>query len=474
MSITLPNLENVKILIIGDVMLDCYLIGEANRISPEAPVPVVKVFQTEEKPGGSGNVALNLKALGAQVSLIGFCGTDLYGERLKKLLQSEGINTYLIESSHCPTIVKQRVLSHHQQLLRMDYESSFINESFEPLLSQFVNLVQQADVVILSDYAKGTIHDCQQIIQIAKAHGCKVLIDPKGTNFNKYKGATLLTPNLKEFEAIVGACNSENELVDRGLTLVKELELDALLVTRGDQGMVLLHPDFPPFYLPAHAKEVFDVTGAGDTVISVLAATLAAKSSYHDAVRLANYAAAIVVGKLGAATVTPSELRHAIHSISEGYYGVVLEEDLKIYISDAKARGEKIVFTNGCFDLLHVGHIRYLKQAAKLGHRLIVAVNDDASVRKLKGKERPINTLERRMELLAAIDGVDWVVPFSEDTPLRLIKELKPDILVKGGDYAPENMVGAEEVLSWGGEVKALPFHTGYSTSEIVGTIQRK
>ena len=326
--------------------------------------------------------------------------------------------------------------------------------------------------MILSDYGKGTLESVQQMIQIARQANVPVLIDPKGTDFERYRGATLLTPNMSEFEAVVGHCQSEDEIVEKGLKMIADFDLSALLVTRSEKGMTLIRPNQTPFHLPTQAKEVYDVTGAGDTVISVLATAIADGRPYEEACYLANAAAGVVVGKLGTSTITPTELENAIHHREETGFGVMDETTLKAIIVEAKARGEKIVMTNGCFDILHPGHVSYLENARKLGDRLIVAVNTDESVKRLKGESRPINDLNARMAVLAGLASVDWVVPFAEDTPQRLIGEILPDLLVKGGDYKPEEIAGSEEVWANGGEVKVLNFENGCSTTNVIKKIQ--
>ena len=326
--------------------------------------------------------------------------------------------------------------------------------------------------MILSDYGKGTLKDVQKMIQIARKANVPVLIDPKGTDFERYRGATLLTPNMSEFEAVVGKCNTEEEIIEKGLKLISDIELTALLVTRSEKGMTLLRPDQEPYHLPTVAKEVFDVTGAGDTVISVLATALADGRSFEESCYLANVAAGIVVGKLGTSTVSTVELENAIHSRPETGFGIMSEAELKDAVAQAKARGEKIVMTNGCFDILHPGHVSYLENARKLGDRLIVAVNSDDSVKRLKGDSRPINNLETRMAVLAGLASVDWLVPFTEDTPQRLIGEILPDLLVKGGDYKPEEISGSKEVWANGGDVKVLNFENGCSTTNVIEKIK--
>jgi D-beta-D-heptose 7-phosphate kinase/D-beta-D-heptose 1-phosphate adenosyltransferase len=474
MHLFMPNFERARILVVGDVMLDRYWHGMSNRISPEAPVPVVKVDQTEDRPGGGANVALNMAALGANVSLVGVVGNDKEGQVLEGFIRAAGIDTHLLVSSTKPTITKLRVVSRHQQLLRMDFEEKFDASDSLGLANKVKGLLPQANVLILSDYAKGSLQDCQSIIRMAREMGVPVLVDPKGQDFSRYRGATMMTPNFHEFEAIVGKCPTEHELVTKGIALLAELNLEALLVTRGEHGMTLIRPNMPELHLPARGREVFDVTGAGDTVIGTLAAAIAASLSMPEATALANLAAGIVVGKLGTAAVSAVELRRAIVAEQGAQRGVVTEEQLLLAIEDARASGERLVFTNGCFDIIHAGHVGYLEEARKQGDRLIVAVNSDASIRALKGNGRPINPLDRRMAVLAGLEAVDWVVDFSEDTPERLLRRVKPDVLVKGGDYREDQVVGSSIVKAYGGKVKVLSFFDNCSTTSIVNKIRKQ
>ncbi|GIZ12841.1 bifunctional D-glycero-beta-D-manno-heptose-7-phosphate kinase/D-glycero-beta-D-manno-heptose 1-phosphate adenylyltransferase HldE [Pseudomonas sp. NCCP-436] len=473
MKLTLPRYDQAPVLVVGDVMLDRYWHGGTSRISPEAPVPVVRVEQIEDRPGGAANVALNIAALGAQAMLVGVTGADEAAESLDTRLRGAGVDTHFQRLPGQPTIVKLRVMSRHQQLLRMDFEESFATDG-EALLQQVEALLEGVRVLVLSDYGKGALQNHQALIRAARDRGIPVLADPKGRDFSIYRGASLITPNLHEFEAIVGQCADESDLVAKGAALMRELELGALLVTRGEQGMTLLRPEHAPLHLPARAREVFDVTGAGDTVISTLAASLAAGEELPQAVALANLAASIVVGKLGTAVISVPELRRAVQREEGSGRGVLGLEQLLSAIEDARAHGEKIVFTNGCFDILHAGHVTYLEQARAQGDRLIVAINDDASVSRLKGPGRPINSVDRRMAVLAGLGAVDWVVSFSEDTPERLLAQVRPDVLVKGGDYGIDQVVGAEIVQAYGGEVRVLGLVENSSTTAIVEKIRSK
>ena len=475
MKITLPEYEQANVLVVGDVMLDRYWHGPATRISPEAPVPVVNVKQIEERPGGAANVALNIAALGASSTVVGLVGEDEAAQAIQDSLRSVHIKTDFIAVPDIPTITKLRVLSRHQQLIRLDFEESFAEVDSAAIMKNMTKaLTGENPVVVFSDYNKGSLSDIQNMIQLAKSRGAKVLVDPKGSDFEKYRGATLLTPNLSEFEEVVGHCKTDQELFERATQLVIDLQLDALLVTRSEHGMTLIRENVAPFHLPTQAQEVFDVTGAGDTVMAVLAASIAAGSSFEDACALANAGAGVVVGKIGTSTVNTIELANAVYSQQEIGFGVLTEEQLKLSVKLAQHRGEKVVMTNGCFDILHAGHVSYLNTAREQGDRLIVAVNSDQSVRGLKGEGRPVNPVDRRMLVLAGLGAVDWVVEFTEDTPQRLIAGVLPDLLVKGGDYKPEEIAGGKEVIANGGEVRVLQFKDGCSTSEIIKTIRNE
>ena len=473
MSMIIPDFSAGTTLVVGDLMLDRYWSGGADRVSPEAPVPVVHVKEIEERPGGAGNVALNIAALGGEVTLLGVVGDDAEGAALEQQLSSRGVKCRFQRETGMRTSTKLRVLSRHQQLIRLDFEESMESLSFDPLIEQFKQQLEGCGAVILSDYGKGALSEIQTLITLARAAGKPVLIDPKGSDFSKYRGATLMTPNLSEFEAVAGRCRDSESIVEQGEQLRQQLQMEAMLVTRGEAGMTLLDEGQEPFHQPTHAREVYDVTGAGDTVIATLAAGIAAGARRQDAVAVANLAAGIVVGKLGTATTSVAELHQAIHDPEETGFGVLDEDQLKLAIDQAHARGEKVIMTNGCFDLLHTGHVSYLAEARRLGDRLVVAVNSDASVRQLKGESRPINGLEARMTLLAALESVDWVVSFSEETPERLYCKVLPDVIVKGGDYQPEEVAGGPCVVENGGAVEILQFVDGHSTTSIVEKIKQ-
>ena len=467
MTLSIPDFSKTRVVVAGDVMLDQYLFGATSRISPEAPVPVVHVQKTDDRPGGAANVAVNLASLGTKTRLIGAVGNDAAADTLERLLTAHGIDCDFARVSDRPTITKTRVQSRGQQLIRLDQENATeLRDS--ALVDALRKAVTGAGAVVLSDYGKGALTDVGAMIAVCRKAGVPVLVDPKGRDFEKYRGATLLTPNQGEFEAVAGHCASDAELAARGWQMVEELGLTALLVTRSEKGMMLLETGNEPVFLSTQAREVFDVTGAGDTVIATLAGALASGQSLASASALANIAAGLVVRKIGVATVTPGEIQVALHQRGQGGRGLVSRDELLVLVGEARSRKERIVMTNGCFDILHAGHVAYLEEAKSLGDRLIVAVNDDDSVRRLKGESRPINALEDRMLVLAGLAAVDWVVPFADDTPAELIAAVLPDVLVKGGDYRPDEIAGGKEVLQNGGEVRVLNFRDGHSTSRII------
>jgi D-beta-D-heptose 7-phosphate kinase/D-beta-D-heptose 1-phosphate adenosyltransferase len=367
------------------------------------------------------------------------------------------------------TITKLRIVSRNQQLLRLDFEKSFAKDDKSELVAKFEQEVQKSDLVVLSDYSKGCLSDPQSLISLARKYNKPVVVDPKGSDFGKYHGASLITPNMSEFEGEMGECESEDELFNKAQELKSKCNLEAVLVTRSEKGMSLFQEE--AYHLPAHAKEVYDVTGAGDTVISTLACCIAVGLPLERACQFANHAASVVVGKLGTSTVSTTELAIAVNAQVHQGGGVMNAEQLRLAVQQAQHKGERVVMTNGCFDILHSGHVAYLTEAATLGDRLIVAVNTDDSVRKLKGEGRPINNLQRRMAVLAGLSAVDWVVPFSEDTPQSLIANILPDVLVKGGDYQIHEIAGGKEVIANGGEVRVLLFEEGVSTTGIISQI---
>lgn len=474
----LNHLAQAKVLVVGDVMLDRYYQGDTQRISPEAPVPVVRVSKVEDKAGGAANVARNIAHLDAKVGLLGLIGQDDNGQSLQQILQQDGIESALLAQQSQPTIAKMRVISRHQQVVRLDIEQNFNREHAEALADQVDHLLPAYDFVLISDYAKGSLAAVGRIIQSAKAAGKYVLVDPKQADLAVYRGADIITPNLAEFRLAGGDTSSEAAMFSSARAMLTRCGIAAMLLTRSEHGMTLITPN-DIHHFPAQVLEVSDVTGAGDTVIATLAVMLGAGMALPQAVEVANLAAGIVVGKLGAATVSPQELAAKLnnHLFSQGDVYLTPFDKVLQHIEFAKQNGERIVFTNGCFDILHAGHVRYLAQAKAQGDRLVVGLNSDASISRLKGPSRPVNPLEERATVLASLASVDWVLPFGDDpaeqdTPLQLILKVKPDVLVKGGDYTVDTIVGAQQVLASGGEVKVLQFVDGCSTSNIISKIK--
>ena len=468
----LPRFNAVRALVVGDVMLDRYWSGPTSRVSPEAPVPVVRVEQSEDRPGGAANVAVNMVHLGVDVTLWGLVGEDEAGQGLTHQLQDQGVDCRLQVVADMPTTTKLRVLSRHQQLIRLDFE---LGHGGAPRAgarpAPDTQLLESVDIVVVSDYAKGSVESIGELIQTARARGVPVVVDPKGEGFERYDGASVLTPNRAELERAAGPCNDDAALAERAQALRASLALEAVLVTLGERGMLLVAEGQAPRHLPTRAREVFDVTGAGDTVVATLAAAMGAGEPVEGAALLANLAAGLAVGKLGTASVSVAELGRALREEQGPWDSILSEAEAVTAVREAHAHGEGVVMTNGCFDLLHEGHVAYLEEARQLGDRLLVAVNADASVARLKGSGRPVVPLEQRMAVLAGLASVDWVVAFHEDTPQRLICELRPDILVKGGDYRAEEVAGARCVEAHGGRVAILAYREGRSTSDVIRAI---
>lgn len=466
--------SKLKVLIVGDIMLDRYIHGEVERISPEAPVPVIRHAQRYERAGGAANVAMNLAGLGCQAILAGFWGDDTEKAELDVILQRAGVDTVGVVTGSLPTISKTRIVGRMQQLLRLDIESRELPPAGEMtrLIERVTGLVDKVHAVILSDYAKGALSRavCEAAIQAARAKGIPVLADPKSPDFSKYSGATSVCPNLGELSLATGVPPHQSEaLLDAGQRQVAEHDLSFLTVTMSEKGISVLWPD-RRFHSPARAREVFDVSGAGDTVIATLAASLAGGLQIETAVDLANLAAGIVVGKMGTVPIAQHELIAALTPSSGVASGEkILDRDrIAKRVAEWRASSETIVFTNGCFDLLHVGHITLLEDCRRFGTKLVLGLNADASVCRLKGPARPIVGERERARVMAALASVDAVVLFEEDTPLELIRELRPDVLVKGGDYTIETVVGHEDVLAAGGRVEIVPTVEGFSTTNIV------
>ncbi|MGA3370341.1 MAG: bifunctional D-glycero-beta-D-manno-heptose-7-phosphate kinase/D-glycero-beta-D-manno-heptose 1-phosphate adenylyltransferase HldE [Terracidiphilus sp.] len=463
-----------RLLVVGDLMLDKYIWGEVARISPEAPVPVVRAIRQSEQPGGAANVAMNLARLGAQVVVAGFTGGDENQQLLDAALRANEILPEFVISEGFPTISKLRILGGSQQMLRLDSErlEARAQGDYECLIERALKLLPGCHAVVLSDYAKGALTPkvCQQLIRAARRLGIPVLVDPKSADFSRYRGATTICPNRSELAAAVREDAHDLEaLLAAAESLSSVLDIEFLTATLGEKGIALLRPG-SRFLAPAVARQIFDVSGAGDTVIAVLALCLASRLRPETAVHLANVAAGIVVGKAGTAPVEKHELLAALAPRIglSAEDKVVTGSELVSRVARWKARGERVVFANGCFDLLHIGHITLLEQARRFGDRLIVAINSDASVRALKGPSRPMVGERERARVLAALSAVDAVVAFAEPTPLELIVAIRPDVIVKGGDYDADTVAGAREVRAWGGEVKIVPIVEGYSTTRLI------
>ncbi len=463
-----------RLLVVGDVMLDKYIWGEVGRISPEAPVPVVRGTQQDEKPGGAANVAMNLAHLGAQTVVVGIAGGDENEHLLASALSKSGIASHFISTQSFPTITKTRILGGRQQMLRLDFErlGTLVQSDYDRLIEKALGLLPGSHALLLSDYAKGAITPqvCQVLISQARKLGIPVLVDPKSADFSHYRGATTICPNLGELGRAARMDTGDlDALLIAAEAMVSALDVEFITATLSEKGIALVRPG-NRIVAPALARQVFDVSGAGDTVIAVLALCLASGLKPETAVELANVAAGIVVGKVGTVPVEKHELlaalspQIALHAEDR----VLSQDDLVKRVAMWKANSERVVFTNGCFDLLHIGHITVLEQARRFGDRLIVGINSDASVRSLKGPTRPIVGEQARARVLAALAAVDAVVIFDAPTPLELIVATQPDVLVKGGDYDVENIVGAKEVKSWGGEVKTVPIVEGFSTTRLI------
>lgn len=485
MTVTPAEIEKftqARVLCIGDVMLDRFVYGGAQRISPEAPVPVVKVACSEAMPGGAGNVARNVVAMGASCSLLTVTGEDGPGNELIALLGAlPGLTCHVVTDPERPTTVKTRFIASSQQVLRVDHEvdTPISSDVAQQLVDRATSLLREVDVLILSDYAKGALTEqiTSPIIEAARALSIPVIVDPKGRNYRKYDGASVVTPNVKELEEATGIFADTYAGVEFATNeLFKNTSVDAALVTSSERGLSYLARNVPGVHIPAAAREVFDVSGAGDTVVATLAVAMAVAIDPVEAARLANLAGGIVVGKVGTATVERRELLEAARREKRSPLLDKLSEpeDVSALAQRWHNEGRRIGFTNGCFDLIHPGHVSLLAQAAAQCDRLIVGLNNDASVRQLKGPERPIQDELSRALVLAALRDVDAVILFDEDTPENLIKMLRPDVLIKGADYAPEQVVGAEFVQSYGGRLYLAELSPDQSTTQMVNRLDSK
>lgn len=475
----LSAFRDISILVVGDVMLDHYLWCRVNRVSPEAPVPVVRVEEKTSVLGGAANVASNLAGLGCRVALLATIGDDEAGRILCRKLEQATIADHLLIDSRKPTITKTRVLAQGQQLIRLDEEdpAEIADAIRRELLAECERLLAGKQAVICSDYGKGLLAGdiCQNLIALCRRRQIPVLVDPKGRDWNRYRGATCITPNEPELALVAGGpIYNEEDLVREGVKIRQQFDLEHLLITRGVKGMVLIDRRSQAESIAAKPREVFDVSGAGDTVVAVLTAGVAAGFSWVRAARIANAAAGVVVGKVGTHAISVDELQVALRLDEVGSSRKVYAlADAKMRVGSWRAAGETIVFTNGCFDLLHAGHVKLLQAAAREANRLVVGLNSDASVARLKGRERPILQQQDRASILAALECVDMVIIFDEDTPLPLIEVLHPDVLVKGADYSIDRVVGREIVEGTGGKIVLVPLAAGSSTTSIVQAIQK-
>ncbi|PPR25163.1 MAG: Bifunctional protein HldE [Alphaproteobacteria bacterium MarineAlpha10_Bin1] len=474
-------LSQARILCVGDLMLDRFVYGEVERTSPEAPVPILGIKRQSVMLGGVGNVARNLISIGAHAALLSVVGDDEVGRLLTQMVgEQERIEPHLLVEPGRPSTEKTRFVAGGQQLLRTDRETRrWIGEqSAENLLRMAEDIIPDCDVLVLSDYAKGVLTDdlCQALITCAGAASKPVVVDPKGEDYRCYRGASIITPNRRELGAATGApVGTDSEIVAAGRGLIEQLDIDALLVTRSQDGMTLISTDGRVEHLPAQAREVFDVSGAGDTVVATLASALAKGVDLIEAAALANIAASVVVAKSGTAVVYAADLLHAVRA------GDLTSSEAKIVplsaaldaIEKWRLEGSKIGFTNGCFDLLHPGHISLLRQGKSSCGRLIVGLNSDASVRRLKGEERPVQSESARAQVLASLETIDLVIIFGEDTPINMIEAIRPDVLIKGGDYSVDEVVGAPYVQEYGGKVILAKTEPGFSTSRTIEKLQR-
>jgi D-beta-D-heptose 7-phosphate kinase/D-beta-D-heptose 1-phosphate adenosyltransferase len=474
----LKDLPQIKALVVGDLMLDEYLWCDTERISPEAPVPVVDVRREDHRLGGAGNVINNLRTLGVQTVVASALGDDADGVRLCSMLEDLEISSSgLVSVPGRTTARKTRILASNQQVLRVDRESrEWLQPDFEQILIEYIRQnVANINVILVSDYEKGVLSESllEETIRLGRENNIPVIVDPKGDDYRKYSGATLVTPNRKEAQAASHmSIVDEASLDNAGKQLREKLDLDALVITRSEEGMSLFTRDGQHVCLPTRAREVFDVSGAGDTVMTMFGLALASGLSMREAAEAANVAAGIVVGKVGTSTVSTQEILAEI-SLRETDTDrkIVSRKALVRLLEQHRTDKRSIVFTNGCFDLLHVGHVKYLQAARQLGDLLVLGLNSDDSIRRLKGDNRPLIEQDERAHILAALHCIDYIVIFDEDTPLELIETLRPDILVKGGDYTPDGVVGRDLVESYGGRVELIQFVDGKSTTGIIEKI---
>lgn len=468
-----PPLAAPRIVLVGDLMLDRYLDGSVDRISPEAPVPVLHVRRSFQRPGGAANVAVNVAAMGGTPVLIGAVGADDAGRMLRSALGEEGVDAAeVVATRFGPTTVKTRLLAGHNQIARFDEEAILEDAGVqEDVIRRVAALIDGVQVAVISDYAKGVCSEavCRSVIDAARDRRIPVIVDPKGQDFSKYARATVITPNRAEATAVVGfPIRGPDDALKAAQAIRERFSIDAAVVTLGEQGMVVVS-ERDSAVIPTQARQVFDVTGAGDSAVATLAVALGRGTALREACFLANAAAGLQVSRVGTSRITWSEVMAAIDqhaAIARGK--VVGRGELVAAVRQARAEGKRIGFTNGCFDILHRGHVAYLAQARGWCDRLVVALNTDASVRRLKGEGRPVNDLDSRAAVIGGLASVDRVTAFDDPTPMALIERLRPDVLIKGADYTKDKVVGATEVESWGGVVRLADFADGYSTTRTI------
>ena len=462
------NKIKLQTLIIGDIILDEYWLGNSNRISPEAPIPVVDIVNNNFRLGGAGNVALNLSKIEQNVNIVCSVGRDEDGKIIEKILKKKKIKFHLNKINFGKSIKKLRVFSGHHQMMRLDFESQKENYKIK-LDNKLKKKIDNSKLILLSDYNKGSLLDIKKIIKYAKSKSKLIIIDPKGTDFSKYKNASIITPNMIEFTGVVGEVNNKSQLIRKARDLLQKNNLIGILITQGKDGMTFITKN-KVIHKKAFSQMVFDVTGAGDTVIAIFSAYLNSGKRYEESMEMANIAASTVIKKIGTAVIDKKEIEEIYENREKALDKKFFSSKQMILkkIQSIRKKKLKIVMTNGCFDILHAGHLHLFKNAKKLGDFLIVAINGDKSIRSLKGKERPINNLSARIEMLKALSCIDLVVVFKEITPLKIIKLISPDVLVKGGDYKIKNVVGADFVKSKNGKVKIIETKKGYSTSKLL------
>lgn len=471
----LHNIRNLNVLVFGDFMVDKYISGSVSRISPEAPVPVLEVKSKKSKLGGAGNVVKNIAVLGARTRTIGCIGTDEDGEWLLNELKAHGSDVHFMkQSKDYHTIVKTRLVSKNQQFLRMDEETikDISDEFFQMVKENVEEIFRNIDVFVISDYAKGAVRGdlSRFFIDYANQKGIITIVDPKGKDYTKYAGATICTPNMNELRIVTGEMlESENDIRNAGALLRQRIDLNCLMITRSEKGITIIKEDDDKNDFPAIEKDVIDVTGAGDTVVSIVAVCMGIGYSVEDCCTVANLAASIVCSKFGAASVTLNELIGEL--MLSGEFKEVSAQVAKYIVAGLKDKGKRVVMTNGCFDLLHAGHVHSFLQAKKYGDVLIVAVNSDSSVKKIKGDKRPIISEKNRIKMLCSLECVDYVVLMEETTPENIIKCIQPDVVVKGADWKGKEMPEQETIESYGGKLEFIDLEEGLSTTNIIKKI---